>query len=177
MSLQLDPHTGKITYNGREVGEHVVENGKSTVHLDIEYKTDGEWIAPLSWFAYGLSLLPENRPAPAQLEIETPDDSIGQELDVLRYLTEKHVKRGGYVWKFHKTDMDTWPSLLHGHDYDKGLKLDALTGEIYDVGTRQHCKTLKATSLKDVQDELRLSDDFKDAVEKLIDLKSTNEHL
>jgi hypothetical protein len=26
-----------------------------------------------------------------------------------------------------------------GHDYDKNLKLDALTGNIYDVGTRQKC--------------------------------------
>ena len=31
-----------------------------------------------------------------------------------RLLTEKIVKRSGYVWKFNKTDADPWPSVLHG---------------------------------------------------------------
>jgi hypothetical protein len=88
---------------------------------------------------------------------------------ISRFLTEKQVKRGGYIWKFHKSDADNWPSPLHGHDYDKGLKLDAITGDIYDVGTRARCKTLKVGDLQAVQDELRASKDFKEAVASLID--------
>lgn len=74
----------------------------------------------------------------------------------------------GYIWKFHKSDTDNWPSPLHGHDYDKGLKLDAITGDIYDVGTRGRCKTLKGGDLQAVQAELRASKDFGEAVATLI---------
>jgi hypothetical protein len=114
-------------------------------------------------------LLAENQPAPALLTVETSADSIAEEFEVVRYLTEKQVKRGGYIWKFHKSDADDWPSPLHGHDYDKGLKLDAITGDIYDVGTRKRCKTLKAGDLRSVQAELRASKDFEEAVAALID--------
>jgi hypothetical protein len=169
MSLQFDPRTGKITYRGKEVGEHIFENGRSRVLLNIEYEGEGDWVVPLSWFAYGLSMLAENQPAQALLTIETSEISIADEFEVLRYLTEKQVKRGGYIWVFHKTDVDDWPSPLHGHDYDKGLKLDAVTGDIYDVGTRERCKTLKAGDLKAVQAELRASKDFKGTVATLID--------
>ena len=62
---------------------------------------------------------------------------------------------------------------MHGHDYDKGLKLDAITGNIYDVGTRERCKALKAKHLQDVQAELRASKDFKEAVATLIDKTTT----
>lgn len=172
MSLQFDPQTGKITYRGKEVGEHVFKNGRSTVRLNIEYKGDDDWIVPLSWFAYGLSKLPENQPATALLTVETSEDSIAEEFEVVRSLIEKQVKRGGYIWKFHKNDADEWPSPLHGHDYDKGLKLDAITGEIYDVGTRQRCKTLKSRDLQAVQSNLRESKDFKDAVSTLVDKTS-----
>jgi hypothetical protein len=59
--------------------------------------------------------------------------------------------------------------LLHGHDYEKGLKLDVLTGRIYDVGSRQLCRTLKAKRLKSIQDELRASEDFREIVAQLLD--------
>lgn len=169
MSLQFDPRTGKITYRGKEVGEHTFKDGRSIVHLNLEYEGGDDWVVPLSWFAYGLSMLPENQPVAALLTVETPEDSIAEQFDVLRYLTEKQVKRGGYVWIFHKTDADGWPSPLHGHDYDKGLKLDAITGNVYDVGTKERCKTLKAGDLQAVQAKLRASKDFKDAVSTLID--------
>lgn len=169
MPLQIDPHTGKITYRGKEVGEHIFKDGRSTVQLNLEYEGGEDWIVPLSWFAYGLSMLTENEPAQALLTIETGEDSIADKFDVLRYLTEKLVKRAGYVWVFHKTDADDWPSPLHGHDYDKGLKLDAITGNVYDVGTKELCKKLKAGDLKAVQAKLRESKDFKDAAVTLID--------
>jgi hypothetical protein len=102
------------------------------------------------------------------LTVETFEDSIAEEFEVVRYLTEKQVKRGGYIWRLHKSDPDDWPSRLHGHDYDKGLKLDAIAGDIYDVGTRERCKTLKAGDLQAVQAKLRASKDFKEAVATLI---------
>jgi hypothetical protein len=168
MSLQFDPVTGKITYNGRDVGEHVFDNGKSTVRINIQFETIGEWIEPISWFAHGLSLLPENQPAPSLLEIESSEESIEQVFEVVRYLTEKPIKRGGYVWKFHKTDADDWPSPLHGHEYDKHLKLDVLTGDVYDVGTRQRCEKLKKTALNEIRAELRKSKDFQETMKELL---------
>jgi hypothetical protein len=169
MSLQFDPQTGKITYRGKEVGEHIFENGRSVVRLNIEYEGGDDWIVPLSWFAHGLSLLAENQPPAALLTAETPEDSITEQFDVSRYLTEKQVKRGGCVWIFHKTDADAWPSPLHGHDYDSGLTLDATTGHVYDAVTREWRCTLKSKHLKDVQAKLRASKDFKDIVASLID--------
>jgi hypothetical protein len=168
MRIKFDPESGKLTYNGKEVGEHSFIEGKSVVRLNIEYHTEGDWIAPLSWLAYGLTLLPENRPTSGWVEVAMPEDAIETEFDVPRSLLEKKVKRGGYIWKFHKSDPDQWPSELHGHDYDKGLKLDVLTGSIYDVGTGRRCKTLKPEHLLLVQSELRASNDFKEIVERLI---------
>lgn len=169
MSLEFDAQSGKIRYLGREVGEHFLEKGKSKVKLTLDYETEGDWIVPISWLAYGLSLLPENEPPPALLTIETSKDSIAKEFAVVRFLTEKKIKRDGYIWKFHKTDPDDWPSPLHGHDYDKGLKLDALTGDIFDVGTRQRCKSIKDAILEDIRAQLRASKDFKEVVATLID--------
>jgi hypothetical protein len=168
MSIQFDPKTGEITYNGKKVGEQTFADGKSRVRLNIELETEGDWIVPLSWFAYGLTLLPENRSPPPSLEVSTPENGIEAEYNVLRFLTEKQVKRDGYIWTFHKTDADHWPSELHGHDYEKGLKLDVLTGGIYDAGTRQLCKKLKLSQLLIVQSALRASTDFSDKINGLI---------
>lgn len=173
MSLQLDSRTRKITYRGKEVGECIFKDGRTFVRLDIEYEGGDHWIVPLSGFAHGLSMLPENKPARALLTVKTSKDGVAEEFAVERYLTEKQVKRGNYIWRFHKTDADNWPSPLHGHDYDKGLKLDAITGNIYDVGTQELCKTLKVKDLQYVQAELRASKDFKEAVATLIDKTTT----
>ncbi len=54
-----------------------------------------------------------------------------------------------------RTWADDWPSPRHGHDHDKGLKLDASTGDIYDAVTRKRCKTLKQTDLRAIQGDLR----------------------
>lgn len=169
MSLQLDPQTGVITYKGEKIGEHTFKDGQSTVRIAIEYSTAGEWILPLSGLSTGLSQLPENQPAKPALTIETREIAIDKEFDVPQLLVEKLIKRKGHVWDFHKTDADPWPSRLHGHDYDKGLKLDAITGDIYDVATRARCKTLKKRELKNVQAQLRASKDFKNLVVDLID--------
>ena len=83
MSLQFDPSTGKITYRGKEVGEHISKDGRYIVRLTIEYKADDDWVVPLSWFAYGLSKLAENQPAQTLLTVETSDDSIDEEYEVV----------------------------------------------------------------------------------------------
>jgi hypothetical protein len=171
MGLQFDPMTGKILYLGKEVGQYTFEDGRGRVHIDITYECEAEnWILPLSWFDYGLHMLPSREPAPPQpdLVIETGEDSLTDPLPAMRYLTEKEIKAGGYVWSFHKTDADNWPSALHGHDYDKHMKLDVITGAVYDVVTRQHLTNLKSKALEQVRDELRNSKDFVTKTQQLL---------
>jgi hypothetical protein len=74
--------------------------------------------------------------------------------------------------EYKRADADPWPSPLHGHEYDKGLKLDAITGRIFDVATRQLCETLNPKHLRSIQDELRASKDFKELVLKWVDVAS-----
>jgi len=170
MSLKLDPQTNKIMLHDRVVGEFGFEDGMSVVRLNIELKgTADDLIVPLSLFAIGLSKIDKRKQSDDDFTIETGEDSIEREFDVPRSLIEKIVKSSPYKWKFHKADADPWPSMLHGHDYEKGLTLDAITGEIYDAMTRQRCKTLHQKDLITVQETLRESCDFKDKVHTLID--------
>mgnify|MGYP003627031335 CR=1 FL=1 len=171
MPLEYDPMSSKILYQGKKVGEYRVEDGVAKVSLEITYEcSTAEWIVPLSWFDYGLNQLQQYRDnqRPVSLEVGTDEDDIGERYTSLRLLTEKTIKRKGYVWRFHKNDDDTWPSVLHGHEYDKNLKLDAVTGEIYDAGTRERCMRLNRKTLKFIQSELRESPDFSDLVLKCI---------
>lgn len=119
-------------------------------------------------------MLPENQPPPVLLTLETSEDSIGEKFTVLSFLIEKEIKAGNYIWKSHKTDADKWPSPLHGHEYEKNLKLDAITGEIYEVATKARHATLKSKDLKYIQNELRASKDFKGPVTELIDKNITS---
>lgn len=169
MALVCDIKSGKITYKGDDIGEFRSSNGQTTVSLNIEYESGDDWAVPLSYLSYGLSLISVDELQDSLLTIESSGESIDQEFDVLRFLAEKQVKRSGYIWKFYKNDADDWPSSLHGHDYDKGLKLDVITGRIFDVGTRACCKTMKSKDLKEVQSKLRASKDFKDLVVLLVD--------
>src|ERR1700677_5058863 len=160
MPLKFDHTTGKILYEGKEVGEYENKDGKAIVKLNIVYVcSPDDWVVPLSWFDYGLNLLPQHQAKQARskpdLTVASEPDSIEKEFDVLRVFNEKTVKRGSFVWDFHKSDADPWPSLLHGHDYDKGLKLDAITSQVYDVVTKTCCKVLKEKDLKAIQDALR----------------------
>jgi hypothetical protein len=170
MPLQYDPRTSKILFDGQEVGEYTVDNGIARVKLDLTYECSlEEWVVPLSWFDYGLHKLQKYQPPRDGLNIRTQDSNVAEADDVQRSLNEKIVRRSGYIWTFHKTDVDPWPSTLHGRDYDKHLKLDAITGDLYDVGTRQKCGRLKDDALKAVQQELRNSKDFHDQVVAMID--------
>lgn len=170
IGLQFDPLTGRILYQGEEVGQYTYKDGRGRVHIDITYECDPEnWILPLSWFDYGLHMLPIHAPPPApDLTITTGEDSLTDPLPVLRFLTEKEIRAGGYVWNFHKSDADNWPSALHGHDYEHRLKLDVLTGHIYDAVNRQHYASLKKRELAIVRAQLRASKDFAEKIASLL---------
>ncbi|WP_215764574.1 hypothetical protein [Gluconobacter sp. P1D12_c] len=169
MVLKFRNQTNEIEYNGKIAGKFEKDGDKTIVKLHMQYEAGDDWMVPLSWFAKGLALLPENQPSPVIFSVETFDDDIEEKFDVPRGLTEKQIKVKGHKWSFHKTDSDDWPSVLHGHDYDNNLKLDAITGDIYDVMTRNKCEKLKSKSLKRIQNTLRSSDDFKDRVVRFID--------
>jgi hypothetical protein len=70
-------------------------------------------------------------------------------------------------WKFHKTDVDPWPSLLHGHHSQRPLKLDAITGEIFNIHTRERVQKMKPRELARVQAELLDSKDFSERARSL----------
>lgn len=167
MPIGFDLKTGKISYEGRVIGNYRVEDGRGKVSLNIQYDCrPDDWVVPLSWFAYGLSHLEQHRPKDheSDLKVETQEEDIGEEVQSLRLLTEKTIRQQGYCWRFHKNDLDDWPSGLHGHDYDKNLTLDAVTGDIYDATTRKKLKSLKQKKLKELQNELRASKDLEDRV-------------
>jgi hypothetical protein len=70
------------------------------------------------------------------------------------------VATKGKNWEFHKTDADPWPSKLHAHFYDGGIKLDAITGKIYKVSGRQYIGVVKERELRRIQLALLGSKDF-----------------
>ena len=96
------------------------------------------------------------------LEVETSEDDIQENFAAPQGLTKLFVKRTNYKWKFHKTDNDTWPSPIHGHDYEKGLTIDAITGSIFDKATKKKVDKLRPRDLLALQNALRDSKDFKD---------------
>ncbi len=59
-------------------------------------------------------------------------------------------------------------SSLHGHDYEKNLKLEALTGDIYGTGTRHKCEKLTSKELARIHTALRSSSDFAAKMAELI---------
>jgi len=65
--------------------------------------------------------------------------TLSTKLAIAARLEPLAVATKGKNWEFHKTDADPWPSRLHGHFYDAGIKLDAITGKLYKVSTRAHC--------------------------------------
>ena len=151
---------GTVTYKGKVVATCTKGPTEETVQVNLSYQTQrGDAMIPLIYFAQGLAKI-ELRDSPALLETSTTAEDIEEWFNVPRLLSEKVIARNGYIWKFHKTDLDPWPSPLHGHDYDNGLKLDATNGDIFDVGTRHKCAKLKKKALNSVQCALRESKDF-----------------
>jgi hypothetical protein len=171
MPLEYDPNTSEIRYEGNIVGRYDYRDGRAHVSLNLTYEcAKEEWVVPVSWFDYGLSFLEKHKAEEriVLLTIQTDEADIAEEYQVRRSLTEVTVKRDGYIWIFHKTNTDQWPSAFHAHDYEKHLKLDAVTGNIYDAYTRQCCKTLSSKALEKVHDKLRESRDFTSRITELL---------
>lgn len=46
-------------------------------------------------------------------------------------LTAERIKTGGEIWYIHKTDVHSFPSDPHAHNYQTGHKLSLSTGKLY----------------------------------------------
>lgn len=127
-----------LTHDDKEIGEAHCEDGKWSVKFTIEYQTaHEEWFAPLAHLLTSLPRFPEYAPPEPELVYEITDDAIEEVYSSSQTLTEKQIRAGGYAWRFYKDDVDPWPSLLHGHCYEQHLKLDAITGIAFNVGTKE----------------------------------------
>lgn len=141
MTIQWDTFTDTLLFEGKEIGRFSKPDseGKVTVTFTLSYRcAPSDAHLPLIALSTALSKIPEyeRKRLPPDLTVTLGEDSIAETYDVPRLLEEKQIKAGGYVWEFNKTDADPWPSALHAHDYEYDLKLDAITGDIYDVGKR-----------------------------------------
>ena len=163
--LQYDPRTNEIIYKGRVVGRMEFTDEGNKVRLCLEYSDDAfDASEPLSHLAKILRAL-EPPPPEVVFSVETEEEDIEVTYQVPRGLIEYIVRRDGYKWNFHMTDADPWPSPFHAHDYEKKLKLDVITGDIYDTMTRNKLKTMKRKSLDAVQGKVRTSS----ALQALVD--------
>ena len=64
------------------------------------------------------------------LEVIHLEDSIVP-AGVQQALDEERVKHNGEIWIIHKSDKDPFPSNPHAHNYEKRLKMDLGSGELY----------------------------------------------
>lgn len=160
--LQFDPASGTILFDGKKAGSTDYADGRMRVAFSIAYEADADqWVLPLSWLGYGMRLAGLDRRPPVVLQIaNTIDDvePVAPTGPVL--LVEKNLKHDGHVWTFHKSDADHWPSPLHGHDYERGLVIDGITGQIYDKATRTEVGKLKRKPLDALHDDIRASKDL-----------------
>lgn len=169
MSFQFNPRTFEFLYKDRVVGSWHVENGQGRVLLDITYDVDEAAMDVIELLSRaGVALLdhaekePKNDPL---CILETEKSDVEMVDGARRRLVEVTIKRDNYQWRFHLNDADPWPSIVHGHDYDRGLKLDAFTGYIYDINTKQHCETLKKKKLSFIVAKLKEHPEFKQRLE------------
>ena len=146
---------GTILYKGKVVGSHSFADGISSVNLNISYSTHSDdWVTPISLLACGLAALepPTER---SIFTISTSEDEIGEVYEVPTALLEHWLRHNGHKWDFHMSDVDPWPSPFHAHDYSAGLKLDVITGHIYDVVSRKKVKTLRPKVVAEIHAKLR----------------------
>ncbi len=146
MAKTLTLDNGNLVFNGETIATHQFRDGRHIITVNFSYEvSDDFWWQPVSDLVRGLKKFQEYKDVPAVvlLTLESDEDEVDVLSGVMRRLDEKTVKGSGYKWRFHKSDADPFPSPLHGHDYERGLKIDALTGRIYDVSTKNHCETMK----------------------------------
>jgi hypothetical protein len=101
---------GTVTYKGKVVATCTKGPTEEKVQVNLNYQTrPGDWMIPLIHFAQGLAKI-EPPDSQALLEMSTTEEDIEEWFNVPRLLSEKVIARDGYIWKFHKTDPDPWPS-------------------------------------------------------------------
>jgi hypothetical protein len=158
----FSPDTGDIVFRGKKIGSTRFVDGTTTVTFTIQYESkDENWILPLSWLGHGLRQAGLNNRPEIVLEVSFDSDDVelvAEASPVL--LVEKTLKVAGRSWRFHKSDVDHWPSPLHGHDYDHGQVIDGITGEIFDKATKTRLGKLKPKKLSAMHDQLRASKDL-----------------
>ena len=162
MSLTFNAETGEIWYHGKIVGRHEHSNGVSKVSLSIEYEAGDHWVAPITAFANELRKIDLKRAPKPDLSVTTSAEYEDVDGTAPKFLLEFTTSVHGHTWRFHKSDSDNWPSALHGHDYENRLKVDVLTGNVFDAVTRGYRHKLTSKDLKHLRDELKSSKDFSD---------------
>ncbi|PZP56506.1 MAG: hypothetical protein DI586_03405 [Micavibrio aeruginosavorus] len=168
--IQFNSETEEFIYKNKVVGSWKVENGHGRFHLDITYEVDDVGISLgelLPKIAEVLKIHAEKEPPMKDpiVILETDEIDVEPIMPARRTLTEVTIKRGNHKWRFHLNDADPWPSIVHGHDYERNLKLDAFTGYIYDISTRNHCETLKKKKLNFIVAKLKENPEFKHRLE------------
>jgi len=68
---------------------------------------------------------------------------------MLKYMT----KERGDIWTFHRNDKDSFPSVVHGHNYETGEVIDALSGAIYN-NNRVVVRQYRQKQLSRIQSDL-----------------------
>jgi hypothetical protein len=167
--LTLDPHDrNNILYKGKSVARLSTIGDRTVVEIKLGYEASSEdWIVPLSYLARGLAKL-EPPPPPIAAELQLGEDSIEPPGLTRVMLLEKELKAGGYNWVFHKSDPDPWPSPVHGHDYERGLVLDAATGQIFETTNRSEVGNLRKKDLLSLQKTLKQNKDLKGAANRYL---------
>ena len=72
------------------------------------------------------------------------------------------------TWIFHKNDVDPWPSHLHAHHSERPIKLDAITGNVFHIHTRQRIGRIRPKDLMRVHTELLASKDFSEKARQVL---------
>jgi hypothetical protein len=162
MSITINAETGEIRYNGKVIGRHEHSNGVSKVSLSLEYEAGDDWVVPISLFAYELQKIDLRRASKPELTVTTSTEYEDVKATSPQFLAEFTTSVHGHTWSFHKSDRDAWPSVFHGHDYQNKLKVDVLTGNVYDAVTKSYRHKLSYKDLKHLRAELKSSKDFSD---------------
>lgn len=153
--LMFDPNSGEIRFRGKVIGSISHKNGKTLVEFNMIYEAGDDWIVPLSYLRYGLREVGIAERHPTILFVQSSNDEVYALPDPgPALLIEKELKQGWYVWTFHKSNADSWPSPLHGHDYERGLTINGIDGNIYDSATRTLVKTLKTKTLQRLHENI-----------------------
>jgi len=165
--LTIDPRNpNKILYKGVCVGEVRKDGDREIVTISLTYEASADdWVGPLALLSQGLARLEPPRP-PEVLRVQLGEHSLEPPGIGRMMLLEKALKAGGYTWIFHKSDMDPWPSPVHGHDYEHDLVLDAVTGQIFETADRTQVGKLRKKELSALQKTIKANKDLKAAAAK-----------